>query len=229
MHTIHGLEEKIGYYFKNRELLKAAITHSSVKNEIKDKNLKNNERLEFLGDAVLELASSKCLFLKYPDMSEGKLTKLRASIVCEQTLASCARNLGLGDFLILSKGEENTGGRHRDSIISDAMEAVIGAIYLDGGFENADNFINQFILNDIEHKQLFHDSKTLLQEIVQKDYPGKDLTYELIRESGPDHDKLFNVQVEMESQVLGEGEGKTKKAAEQQAAYNALIKLQNFL
>jgi len=227
MNHLEALEHRIDYIFNDKELLLTAVTHSSFKNDMKGKSIKNNERLEFLGDAVLELASSKCLFLKYGNMSEGKMTKLRASIVCEPTLASCARELDLGKYLLISKGEEHTGGRGRDSIISDALEAVIGAIYLDGGFDAADTFISKFILNDIENKQLFHDSKTLLQEIVQKDYPTEELIYELVDETGPDHDKMFYVHVLLVDKIIGEGRGRTKKAAEQEAAYNAVIKLKN--
>ena len=149
------LEEKIGYEFKNKELLKQALTHSSFTNEQKINKQRNYERLEFLGDAVLELASSKFFFLNHPDMSEGEMTKLRSSMVCEPALAFCARDLGLGEYLYLGKGEEATGGRKRDSITSDVMEALIGAIYLDSGFEEAEKFILKFILSDLESKQLF--------------------------------------------------------------------------
>ena len=186
----------------------------------------NNERLEFLGDAVLELTSSEFLFEKYSQMPEGELTKKRASIVCEPTLALCARELSLGEYLLLGKGEEATGGRRRDSIVSDAMEALIGAVYLDGGFANAKEFIQKFILNDIENKQLFYDSKTTLQEIVQGRYE-EDVRYVLLKEEGPDHNKSFYMQALLGEKVLGEGCGHTKKAAEQQAAYCAIKKLKN--
>jgi ribonuclease-3 len=186
----------------------------------------NNERLEFLGDAVLELTSSEFLFEKYSQMPEGELTKKRASMVCEPTLALCARELSLGEYLLLGKGEEATGGRRRDSIVSDAMEALIGAIYLDGGFANAKEFVQRFILNDIENKQLFYDSKTTLQEIVQGRYE-EDVRYVLLREEGPDHNKSFYMQALLGEKVLGEGCGHTKKAAEQQAAYCAIKKLKN--
>ena len=186
----------------------------------------NNERLEFLGDAVLELTSSEFLFEKYSQMPEGELTKKRASIVCEPTLALCARELSLGEYLLLGKGEEATGGRRRDSIVSDAMEALIGAVYLDGGFANAKEFVQKFILNDIENKQLFYDSKTTLQEIVQGRYE-EDVRYVLLKEEGPDHNKSFYMQALLGEKVLGEGCGHTKKAAEQQAAYCAIKKLKN--
>lgn len=218
------LEKKIGYKFENFDLLVNAMTHSSYANEHHISYTGNNERLEFLGDAVLEVTSSEFLFHKYPDLPEGKLTKKRASMVCEPTLALCAREIPLGDYLLLGKGEEATGGRKRDSIVSDAMEALIGAIYLDGGFANAKEFINRFVLNDIENKQLFYDSKTTLQEIVQGQYE-EDVRYVLVKEEGPDHNKLFYVEAVLGEKILGEGCGHTKKAAEQQAAYCAIKKL----
>ena len=162
---IKELEQMIGYTFRDPQMLLTAMCHSSYANEHRQKQMHDNERLEFLGDAVLEIASSDFLFHQYPQMPEGKLTKLRASIVCEPTLALCAREIHLEHHLLLGKGEEHTGGRYRDSIVSDAMEALIGAIYLDGGFANAKEFVEKFILTDIEHKKLFYDSKTILQEI----------------------------------------------------------------
>ena len=218
------LEKKIGYKFENFDLLVNAMTHSSYANEHHISYTGNNERLEFLGDAVLEVASSEFLFHKYPDLPEGKLTKKRASMVCEPTLALCAREIPLGDYLLLGKGEEATGGRKRDSIVSDAMEALIGAIYLDGGFANAKVFINRFVLKDIENKQLFYDSKTTLQEIVQGQFE-EDVRYVLVKEEGPDHNKSFYVEAILGEKVLGQGCGHTKKAAEQQAAYCAIKKL----
>ena len=220
------LEAKTGYKFQNFDLLINAMTHISYANEHRISYVGNNERLEFLGDAVLELTSSEFLFEKYSQMPEGELTKKRASIVCEPTLALCARELSLGEYLLLGKGEEATGGRRRDSIVSDAMEALIGAIYLDGGFANAKEFVQRFILNDIENKQLFYDSKTTLQEIVQGRYE-EDVRYVLLREEGPDHNKSFYMQALLGEKVLGEGCGHTKKAAEQQAAYCAIKKLKN--
>ncbi len=218
------LEEKIGYSFKNRALLKQAVTHSSYTNEQKIRRTKNYERLEFLGDAVLELVASEFLFQEYDSMSEGELTKKRASMVCEPALAFCAGDLDLGRFILLGKGEEGTGGRRRDSIVSDVMEAVIGAIYLDGGMEPARAFINRYVLSDLEDKQLFYDSKSTLQELIQGRLK-KDFHYDLLKESGPEHDKLFSVAVYMEDRLLGTGQGRTKKAAEQQAAYQALLLL----
>jgi ribonuclease-3 len=187
------------------------------------KKLSDNERLEFLGDAVLEIISSEFLFHNYPDVPEGQLTKLRASIVCEPTLALCTEELSLGEYLYLGKGEDMTGGRKRKSVLSDALEAVIGAIYLDGGFANAKEFVEKYILTDIEHKKLFYDSKTILQEVVQGEH--EELRYRLTGESGPDHAKSFEVEVWIGSQKISEGSGQTKKAAEQDAAYHALIKL----
>lgn len=218
------LEKKIGYKFENFDLLVNAMTHSSYANEHHISYTGNNERLEFLGDAVLEVTSSEFLFHKYPDLPEGKLTKKRASMVCEPTLALCAREIPLGDYLLLGKGEAATGGRKRDSIVSDAMEALIGAIYLDGGFANAKEFINRFVLKDIENKQLFYDSKTTLQEIVQGQFE-EDVRYVLVKEEGPDHNKSFYVEAILGEKVLGQGCGHTKKAAEQQAAYCAIKKL----
>lgn len=217
-------EKVIDYKFKNIALLERALTHSSYCNEIKRLKNQSNERLEFLGDAVLELTVSDYLFEKYPEKPEGELTKLRASMVCEPTLALCARDISLGNWIMLSKGEEHTGGRNRDSITSDAMEAVIGAIYLDGGIECAKKYIYDFILNDIDNKKLFYDSKTLLQELLQKD-SGVEPEYVIIGESGPDHDKHFVAQVICKDTVIGQGEGHTKKAAHQAAAYNAIIKM----
>lgn len=225
-YTLKLLEERIGYRFQNIALLKQAITHSSFTNEQRINKFKHYERLEFLGDAVLELVSSEFLFKEHPNMPEGELTKLRASMVCEPSLAFCARDLELGQFMYLGKGEENTGGRHRDSIVSDAMEAVIGAIYLDGGMEYAKTFIYRFILSDLEDKQLFYDSKSNLQELIQGKLK-KDFRYELLEESGPEHDKVFVVEVLMEEECLGKGSGRTKKAAEQQAAYEALLLLRD--
>ena len=222
---INSLEEKIGYRFEKGQYLEQALRHSSYANERHMDRLENNERLEFLGDAVLELVSSEYLYHTYPEMPEGEATRMRASIVCEQTLALCARELGLGNYLRLGKGEELTGGRQRPSITSDAMEALIGAIYLDGGFASAKEFVYRFILNDIEHKQLFYDSKTILQEKIQGAY-GKEVHYELIKEEGPDHNKSFTVCVRMEDTLLGNGSGRTKKAAEQEAAYQAILRLE---
>ena len=216
------LEGKIGYKFDDFTLFTKAMIHSSYANEHRMNRIECNERLEFLGDAVLELVSSEHLFTQFPQMPEGELTRLRASLVCEPTLAFCAREIELGSFLRLGKGEEMTGGRHRDSVTSDALEAVIGAVYLDGGFEHAKTFIHKFILTDIEHKKLFYDCKTSLQEVVQGHYE-EELNYRLISEEGPDHDKRFSVEARIGERVIGTGIGHTKKAAEQEAAYQALL------
>lgn len=219
---IELLEQRIGYVFRDKELLQQALTHSSYANEQKINKRQDYERLEFLGDAVLELVSSDYLFQAHPDLPEGKLTKQRSSMVCEPALAFCARDIELEQFIYLGKGEEATGGRKRDSIISDVMEAVIGAIYLDGGLDPARDYINRFILSDLEHKQLFYDSKTILQERVQR-LPNASLAYVLTGETGPEHDKLFMVEALLNGKKIGEGSGRSKKLAEQQAAYQALI------
>lgn len=226
MKAIAELEQKIGYRFKNKEWIETALRHSSYVNEHRMERVACNERLEFLGDAVLELVSSEYLFGMFPQMPEGELSRLRASLVCEPTLAFCAREIDLGSFLRLGRGEEMTGGRHRDSVTSDAMEALIGALYLDGGFANAKEFILKYVLNDIEHKKLFFDSKTIFQEMVQGKIPGE-ISYHLLGESGPDHDKTFSVAVYIGQNVMGQGTGRTKKAAEQIAAYHAICKLKN--
>lgn len=222
--NLSELMDKINYQFKDINLLKNALTHSSYANEKTIKKYKDNERLEFLGDAVLELTSSDYIYKNYSNMNEGQMTRLRASIVCEPTLAICARAIGIDNFIMLGKGEELTGGRKRDSIVSDACEAVIGAIYLDGGFANAKEFIHRFILNDIEHKQLFYDSKTILQEMIQAT-AGAHLEYEILREEGPDHHKVFEVRALSGGEELGRGTGGTKKAAEAVAAYHGILKL----
>ena len=223
---ITELEDRIGYHFKDRALIRMALTHSSFANEQKINKQPDYERLEFLGDSVLEMVSSTYLYNNYPDKKEGQMTKMRASMVCEQALAFCARDFELEKYILLGKGEESTGGRHRDSIISDVMEAVIGAIYIDGGIEAAKKHIDKFILNDLENKQIFIDAKSVLQELVQKD-SYKTLSYELCGESGPEHDKRFKSRVLVNGEILGEGEGHTKKAAEQQAAYQAVLKLRD--
>ena len=223
MAGLKEFQKMIGYEFKKEQLLRQALTHSSYANEKHMKKLSDNERLEFLGDAVLEIVSSEFLYHNYEKLPEGELTKLRASIVCEPTLALCTEELRLGDYLYLGRGEDLTGGRKRKSILSDALEAVIGAIYLDGGFANAKEFILKYILTDIENKKLFYDSKTILQEVVQSNH--QQLEYVLIGETGPDHNKSFTVEVHIDGKRMSEGIGHTKKAAEQEAAYKALILL----
>ena len=218
---LEELEQKIGYSFQNKSLLRQALTHSSFANEQKINKYDDYERLEFLGDAVLELVSSEFLFREHAKMTEGQLTRMRASMVCEQALAYCAKEFGLENYILLGKGEEMTGGRTKDSIISDVMEAIIGALYVDNGMEVAKAYIHRFILSDLEHKQLFYDAKTILQERVQQKNQGT-LHYELIREEGPDHDKMFVIEAKIDDKTIGAGQGRTKKAAEQQAAYEAL-------
>ena len=217
-------ESNIEYHFKDSSLLKKALTHSSYAHENNMKRFSDNEKLEFLGDAVLEMVSSEFLYHEYPTLSEGDLSKLRASLVCEPTLAYCAKAICLKDYILLGKGEDRTGGRERDSIISDALEAVIGAMFLDGGIEVAKPFILKFILTDIEHKRLFYDTKTTLQEVTQARYK-MGVTYELVSESGPSHDKVYESRALMGDKVLGVGKGKSKKASEQDAAYQALLSM----
>lgn len=215
-------EGYIGYHFKNRDLLTEALSHSSYANE-KKKCRCSNERLEFLGDSVLSVIVSEYLFASY-DMPEGELTKLRASLVCEKALHVFAKEIHLGEFILLGKGEENTGGRERSSILADAFEAVIAAIFLDGGMENAKRYVLRFIPKHIEKSDRlsFRDYKTVLQEIIQKN-PEEKVEYVLAGESGPDHDKAFVVNVCLNSNIIGTGTGKSKKSAEQMAAKEALM------
>ncbi|MCI9297983.1 MAG: ribonuclease III [Lachnospiraceae bacterium] len=222
-YSIDKLEERIGYVFRDKDLLRQALTHSSYANERKINKVKDYERIEFLGDAVLEMISSEYLYNSRSEMSEGQLTRTRAAMVCEPSLAACARDLSLDRYILLGKGEEMTGGRSRDSIISDVMEALIGAVYLDGGFERAREFIHRFVLSDLEDKALFYDAKSILQEEMQKD--GGDIRYVLVGESGPEHDKSFFVEVYQGDVLLGSGSGHNKKAAQQKAAYEALLRL----
>ena len=222
--NIDDLQNSIEYSFKDEKLLVTALTHKSYIVNAPETGDVNNERLEYLGDAVLELVTSDFLFKNYKQMSEGEMTKLRASLVCEPALAIDAREIDLQDFIFLGKGEENTGGRNRDSIVSDAFEALIGAIYLDGGMDEATKFICSFVLNDIEHKQKFYDSKTTLQEMVDATNLGN-IHYEIVKESGPDHNKVFDAVVKLNDEVIGNGTGQTKKHAEQNAAVDALNKI----
>lgn len=226
MNSLSELESRIGYCFKDKSLLKLAVTHSSYGNEVHHDKLMNNERLEFLGDAVLELTVSEVLFEKYPDMPEGEMSKMRASLVCEKALAICAADMEIQDALLLGKGEDSAGGRFRDSITSDAVEAILGAVFKDGGIECARDFVANHILNDMERKRQFIDSKSILQEKVQA-VTKKTLEYVLVDESGPAHCKNFTTQVKLGGKILGEGMGRNKKASEQQAAYNAIINLKN--
>lgn len=222
MEDIEKFEEILNYKFRNKSLLVQALSHSSYANE-KKKSRVSNERLEFLGDSVLSIVVSQYLFEHLTHIAEGELTKLRASLVCEKSLYLFAKQIHLGDFILLGKGEENTGGRERTSILADAFEAVIGAIFLDGGLESASKHILRFIPEDIQRlkKPVFSDFKTILQEIVQKN-PEEKAEYVLAGEEGPDHDKRFVVEVHLNSNVIGEGIGKSKKEAEQMAAKQAL-------
>ena len=215
--SLEVLEGRIGYHFRDRYLLECALTHTSFANEQKIQRYKDYERLEFLGDAVLEMVSSAFLYNEYPEKREGELTKLRASLVCEPSLADCARHLGIPQYLRLGKGEEASGGRDKESILCDVVEAVIGAMYLDcGAVEPPRRFLMQFILSDRD-RVFFYDSKSMLQEWAQG--RGETLRYELLDESGPEHLKVYRTGVFVGDTLLGTGEGRSKKAAEQQAAY----------
>jgi len=215
------LEEKIEYTFKNKTLLEEALTHSSYANE-QQGNVSYNERMEFLGDAVLSFVSAQFLYEKYPEMPEGKLSKLRSSLVCTQSLSSFANEFQLGSFLRMGKGETISGGASRPSVLEDAFEALIAAIYLDGGIEPARKFILKFLSREVEtHHAGFKDYKSLLQEIIQQN-PDEKLSYAVINTSGPDHDKRFEVELRLNSNVISKGEGTSKKNAEQMAARQAL-------
>ncbi len=223
------LEQIIGYVFRDRGVLLEAITHRSYANENRMVRMKDNERLEFLGDAIVDLQISQYLFNKYPDMPEGNLSKIRASIVCEGSLAKVARSIALGRYILLGKGEEMTGGRERASILADLFEAVAGALLVDGGTEAVTQFLTRTLIasvDDVALADLYTDYKTLLQEVIQKESTVQ-LRYEVVDEKGPDHEKHFYVKVYHKEVCLGEGVGKSKKEAEQQAAKRALQKLQN--
>lgn len=214
-------EKLIGYKFKNRSLLFEALSHSSFANESK-RRLNSNERLEFLGDSVLSVVVSDHIFEHYKHLPEGQLTKIRAALVCEESLYNFSKTIRLGEFLMIGKGEENTGGRKRPSILADAFEAVIAAVYLDGGMQAATEYVLRFIPDDLSAvRASIKDYKTVLQEIIQKN-PEEKIEYYLKSESGPDHDKSFTVQVKLNSNVIGEGSGRSKKQAEQMAAKGAL-------
>lgn len=207
-------------------LLENALTHSSYANELQ-KDKPDNERLEFLGDAVLELLVSEYIYKNFSDLSEGEMTKLRANIVCEQSLSQLASNLGLGELLILGKGEDSSGGRKRDSILADLFEAVLGAVFLDGGFEKAKTYLISLLgdtIHEMRDKIKTSDCKTTLQEYVQKT-SKEPLEYKIVDEKGPDHEKLFFSEVKHRGKVLGRGTGRTKKEAEQNAAMSALKKI----
>ncbi len=222
---IRDLEEAIGYHFHNISLLQNALTHSSYANERWHNSLLSNERLEFLGDSILGMLVAEYLFRNFPDRPEGELTRMRADMVCEKTLAAVANRIHLGDHLLLGHGEETGGGRTRDSILADATESVIAASFLDGGMEAALRFIRRFILVEVPVTKLHNaDYKTQLQELVQQKR-NQTLTYTLAGESGPDHDKHFDVELSLNGSVVGKGCGSSKKRAEQDAARDAIAHL----
>ena len=222
---IKDLETAIGYRFKNIALLQNALTHSSYANERWHNSLMSNERLEFLGDSILGMVVAEFLYKNFPDRPEGELTRMRADMVCEKTLASVAMRIEMGRHLMLGNGEEQGGGRSRDSILADAVESVIAASFLDGGMEAARKFIEKFILVEVPVRKMHNaDYKTALQELVQRE-SGQVLKYRLTGESGPDHDKRFFVEVDLNGTPVGNGEGHSKKEAEQMAAKAAIQKL----
>ncbi len=221
---LQRLEQSIGYTFKNKELLKKALTHTSYAYENK---IESNEKLEFLGDSILEFISSKYLYNNYPKLREGEMTKVRATVVCEESLYKIAKLHNFGDFLYLGKSEQRTGGKNRPAILEDSIEAIIAAIYLDGGILEAEKFIVENLKNEIEIATKHvgdKDYKTVLQEKLQMHGEVK-IEYEIIKESGPDHDKKFESQVKCDGKILAQGEGKSKKEAQMQAAKKALEKL----
>ncbi len=216
------LQNKLEYKFNNVKLLENALNHSSYANEVRG-GVTSNERLEFLGDSVLSVIVASYLFENFKSIPEGELTKLRASLVCEKSLCAFSRQIGIGEFLRLGKGEEKGGGRERDSILADAFEAVLAAIYLDGGMDEARRFVLRYVLPELTNRddEVFKDYKTALQEIIQRN-PEESVTYHLIGESGPDHNKIFEVAVHLNSNIIGKGTGRSKKQAEQMAAKEAL-------
>lgn len=216
------IEERTGYKFKNTNLILEALTHSSYTNEMKINKRKCYERLEFLGDAVLEMISSEFLYNTYPDDPEGILSKTRASMVCEPSLAICARRMNLGELIFFGKGEEMAGGRERDSILCDVTEAVLGAIYLDSGIDCAKEYVMAHILKDLKKEDLFKDYKTILQEKVFKENPGSQIVYNILSQTGPEHDKVFEANVVINGNEIASGKGSSKKAAHQAAAFAAI-------
>ena len=222
---IRDLEDAIGYRFGNIQLLQNALTHSSYANERYHNSLLSNERLEFLGDSILGMVVAGYLFLTFPDRPEGELTRMRADMVCEQSLAAVAQQIGLGEHMLLGHGEEQGGGRNRPSILADAVESIIAAAFLDGGMQAAESFISRFILCSVPSSKLKNeDYKTALQELIQQK-KNQVLSYTLVEEIGPDHDKQFRVEVSLNGKALGIGNGRSKKRAEQDAARVALEKL----
>ncbi|WP_336513033.1 ribonuclease III [Clostridium sp. Cult2] len=228
MKILNKLQSEIGYQFKDIKLLNTALTHSSYANENKDKNSESNERLEFLGDSVISLVVSDYLYKRFTEFPEGELTKRRATVVCESSLAFAARKISLGDYLLLGKGEEATGGRNRDSILADAFEALTGGIYVDGGLKKTEEYLlelfEQEVIYALSKGNLFIDYKTELQEVLQKRAKSK-IEYKVEKEVGPDHNKKFYMNVIVENKVIGSGLGRNKKEAEQMAAKQALLKI----
>ena len=225
-HRFKQFQLQNGIQFKDEQLLIQSFTHSSYVNEHRKKQHEDNERLEFLGDAVLELSVSQYLYKKYPLMSEGDLTKIRAAIVCEPSLVMFANELQFGETVLLGKGEEMTGGRTRPALLADAFEALIGAIYIDGGIEITKKFIMHYFLESIDLASkgvLFRDYKTHLQELLQSKTSQK-IVYNVVNEHGPDHNKIFDIEVSIGNKVIGRGSGKSKKEAEQKAAEEAIKK-----
>lgn len=219
---IKDLEETIGYRFCNIALLQNALTHSSYANERWHNGILSNERLEFLGDAILDMVTAEYLFRQFPDRPEGELTRMRADMVCEKTLAKIAHEIHLGDYLMLGNGEDQCGGRTRDSVLADAVESVIAACYMDGGMQIARDFISRYVLTEVPVTRMHNvDYKTGLQELIQRDR-SKVLTYALVGQSGPDHEKTFTVEAYVNGEVVGVGTGTSKKRAEQDAARAAM-------
>ena len=223
MADLTGCMERLGYRFRDEGLLRRALTHSSLAAE-QHRPGEDNERLEYLGDAVLEHLVSRHIFDTHPEMREGAMTRLRSSLVCEGALAAAAKRLGLGEFVLLSRGEEQCGGRDKDSILSDAFEAVLAAVYLDGGLEEAQRLVQQYVLSaeTLENRTSSKDSKTAFQELVHADHRGRAIRYELVSESGPDHKKLFTMRVLVDEEEWGVGTGPSKQAAGQAAAQMAM-------
>lgn len=224
MNGFNQLEEKIHYRFHNKQLLHEALTHTSYANEHRANRTGHNERLEFLGDSVLNLVITTYLFKKLKNVSEGEMSRIRSTIVCEKSLRMSADTFGLNHFILLGKGEEQTGGRDRDSIIADAMEALIGAIYVDSGIESAESFIMEYMTETIRlgaQGLLFKDYKTQYQELVQKHTDAK-IEYHVIEEKGPDHKKVFTVELMVDGEAISTGTGRNKKEAEQSAAKEAI-------
>jgi len=224
---INELQIKLGYSFKDPTLLVKSLTHSSYANEGSGKNNVSNERLEFIGDSLLGMTVALLIFNNKPELSEGQMTKLRAELVCEKSLAEIAREFDIGEYILLGRGEKNSGGHKRPSILSDALEAIIAAMYLDGGYQPVEKFISDiFIPRIISPPKGFTDYKTMLQEAIQVK-PGQTLVYEKTDEHGPDHDKSFTVEVKLNGQTIGVGNGKSKKSAEQEAAKTAVKTIKN--